>query len=217
MAIRTIQILGMGFGSSPASVTASVNGTQVFTGTVTTVNQPVPSMPNFALVPDQVTLFTFEVDTTFTGTVPMTCNVYNGSVIFGEVFGNYIGVPNPVYTPEQVATITDPNVAFGQKLAIYTSVANPPFTPEEIAILQNQSIPYDPNKTDILNAHNCGLQVSGGANEYNVMQVGDVRSDVFVDGLEQNPDYDELQGPWWWTIRNGSTFTCNLEIPPAVV
>jgi len=217
MAIRTVQILGMGFGANPTQITATANGTQVFSGTVTTVNQPAPAMPNFALVPDQVVMFSFEIDTAFTGLIPMTCTVDSGTVIFGEILANYIAVPNPVYSSEQLAVITDPAVPFSQKLTIYTAVANPPFSAEELAILQNPSVPYDPTKTDILNSHGCALMVSGGSTQYGEIDNTDPRANVYVDGLQQTPDHSELAGPWWWQISSGSTLAYNLEVDPAVV
>lgn len=218
MAIRTVQILGQGFGSNPASVTATANGTQIFSGTVATLNQPAPAMPNFELVPEQVVLFTFEIDTAFTGAIPMTCTVDTGTVIFGEIFANYVGVPNPVYSPEQLAILTDPAVPYSEKLTIYTAVATPPFTTEEMAILEDPAVPYNPNKTAILNSHNCGLTVSGGSTVYGGIDgTTDPRDNVYIDGLAQTPDHDELAGAWWWRVSNESTLTYNLEVAPAVV
>lgn len=214
MATRTVQILGMGFGSSSARVTATANGTQVFTGTVTTVNQPVPQLPNFDLLPDQTILFTFEIDTAFTGQIPMTCTVENGTVIFGDIQANYVPIANPVYSPEQISTLQNPSTTRSQKLAIWTQVATPPFTAEELATLE------DPNTSsatvaEITNAHGCAITVGSGASVYSSIDDTDARSNVVIDGVAQLPDRGDLPGTWWWTINNGSTLSYNLDVDPA--
>lgn len=95
---RTFQFYGVGYGSSPVSVTASINSTQIFSGAVPTVDQPVNPQPT-PLPSDQVVLFTLPdsavLNTDFAGSLPMTITVTGGSgVLFGDIFSNYfIGDP----------------------------------------------------------------------------------------------------------------------------
>lgn len=215
MAIRTIQVLGMGFGSEPASVTVTANGNQIFNGTVPTSNGPVWSLPNRDLIPDLEVLFNFEIDTSFTGLIPMTCAVNSGTVIFGSVFANYVSIPNPIFTQQQRETLFNPSTPLSTKVSIYSSVANPAFSPEEIAILENPATPPT-TFNQILNQHNCNLQISSGPNTYGYITNTDCRGNVTIDGVAQTPNRD-LPGTWWWTINNSSTMAYELEVNPATV
>lgn len=90
MANRTVQITGYGHGASPASVTATVNGQQVFSGEVPTVETPDPGYPSTSAT----VLFTFEIPVEFSGSLPMTVAVENSSVTFWHIYANYSNIAN---------------------------------------------------------------------------------------------------------------------------
>jgi hypothetical protein len=216
MAIRTLQFQGMGFGASPATITVTANGQQIYNGTVPTVNQPLPVLPNPALIADQVTLFNLEIDTAFSGQIPMTCAVNNGTVIFGDVLANYIYVYNPVYSAEQIAILINPATTTSQKIPIWSQVANPPFSAEELATLENPST-TTATVGQIVAAHGCRLLIGGGSTQYGIIDSNDARSNVAIDGVTQSPDRGDLTGTWWWSVANGSTLSYNLEVDAAAV
>lgn len=216
MAIRTVQLLGMAFGPDPVTVTATANGTQVFSGTVTTIDQPVPVLPNLDLTVDQVPLITFEIDTAFTGQIPMTCVVAGGTVIFGEIFANYVSIPNPVYSQAQLDILSNPASTRADKIPVWTAVANPPFSTEELATLENPAT-TSATVQQIIDAHNCAGTISSGSNEYQSIDNTDARSNVVIDGVPQTPEHGDLPGSWWWTIGDGSTIAYNLDVDPALV
>lgn len=90
---RTFQFLGQGYGSDPVSITASINSTQVYSGTIPTIAGPADSWP---VVPtnEQVILFSIDnsaaLNTDFAGSLPMTIVVSGGNgVLFGEINSNY--------------------------------------------------------------------------------------------------------------------------------
>lgn len=215
MAIRTIQIHGKSFGATPNMVVATLDGSQVFNGAVTTVNEPVWSLPNLALVNQQDLLFTFDVDTDLTGEIPMTVTVSDGTVIFGEILTNYVSMYNPVYTAEQITELANPSTTPAQRNAIYETVANPPLSTEELTTLADPGVAQSVKNT-ILRQHGCSMMVSSGPSGFQVLDYADPRSNPSINGVAQNPTRDQ-SGTWWWAISAGSSLSYDLLIPPAKV
>jgi hypothetical protein len=215
MANRTVQILGQGYGSNPAQITVTANGTTVFSGAVNTVDQPLPALPNLAINLSEI-LCTFQIDQAFTGQIPMTCAVSSGTVIFAQIYCNYVSIPNPVYTPEQIATLNNPTTTQADRVAVYTQVAVPPLSQTDIdTLLDPTSTPAQVNA--ILVAHNCLTYISSGADGYGPIDNTDARSSVTIDGIAQTPDHGDLPGTWWWQINTGSTLAYQLDVDPATV
>jgi hypothetical protein len=215
MAIRTVQILGQGYGANPAEITVTANGNTIFLGTVATVDQPLPALPNLEIDLTNI-LCTFEIDTAFAGEIPMTYAVSAGTVIFADIYANYISIPNPVYTTAQLETLQDPATSWQDHVAIYIQVAVPPMSQAEIDVLLDKEIPIS-EKNAIVAAHNCTGSISSGADGYGLIDQTDSRSSVVIDGVAQTPNYSELPGPWWWTVNTGSTMTCQFTVDPATV
>lgn len=213
MPIRTVQIQGQGYGSTPAQITVTANATTVFSGTVSTVDQALPSLPNPAINLSNV-LCTFEIDTAFVGSIPMTCAVSTGAVIFAKILANYVSIPNPVYTPAQIATLSNSGTTQVQRVEIYTPVAVPALTQAEIDVLLNPT--PSPEQNDVIIAHNLSTYTLG-PDTYGPIDNTDPRSTVVIDGIAQTPDHGELAGTWWWTINAGSTMTYQLDVDPAAV
>lgn len=215
MANRTIQLLGQGYGSSPAQITVTANGNTVFSGTVSAVDQPPPPLPNPALTLAEI-LCTFEIDQAFTGQIPMTCAVSSGTVIFAQICANFVLISNPVYTPEQIAILTSPTTTQAERVTIYTQVAVPSLSQTDIdTLLDPASTPAQINA--ILVAHNCLPYISSGADGYGPIDNTDARSSVVIDGIAQTPDHGQLPGTWWWIINAGSTLAYQLDVDPATV
>jgi len=91
MQTRTIKVLGWGEGSSgSAKITAELDGTTVFSGTVNLVeltkhNESEKTAP---------TLFSFELPMEFTGTKHMKVIVADATVRFAYIVGNYTQITN---------------------------------------------------------------------------------------------------------------------------
>lgn len=210
MSERTVVFKGLAFGSSPATMQATANGVNVFSGSVTTQNAPVPPMPG--PTSDPVPLFTMTVDTAFTGTVPMTCEVTSGTIIFATIAANYARVVNPIYSAEQYSILVSPTSTDEQRNAIYVAApATPPLSAEDIALIQGPGTPDD-QYVAVLNAHNIQPTVSGGVDAFGVISYSDPRTNVYINGILQNPDRTGLGGIWWWTVSAGSTISYDLTV-----
>jgi hypothetical protein len=103
MADRTIKTYGKVWGnsSSPATVSITWNGQQVYNGTVPTSDDPPSSQIDFA---DMIVLGTWTIDTSITGSQPLAISVQNGSFLFQTLHGNYggnivEGSPGIIVTP----------------------------------------------------------------------------------------------------------------------
>lgn len=87
MATRTITQQGQAYGATTASITASINGTEIFSGPVLTLDQPPPPMPGTQIVNN---LFSWTVDTSFTGSQTLSISVLGSLLILADTQANYI-------------------------------------------------------------------------------------------------------------------------------
>ena len=98
---RTFQFRGIAYGNSPVTVTASVNSTQIFSGTITALpgNLPVPDYPTPQEAYDTVAFSLVDsalLNTDFAGSLPMTIEISGGNgVIFTNIFCNWFLGVNP--------------------------------------------------------------------------------------------------------------------------
>jgi hypothetical protein len=92
---RTFQFYGIGYGNTPVTVTARVNSTEIFSGEITTINQPINPVPYpTPEIADTNVLFSLAdsalLNTDFAGSLPMTVVVTGGEgVLFGQIKSNY--------------------------------------------------------------------------------------------------------------------------------
>ena len=89
---RTLQFIGLAYGSTPVTVTAQINGTTVFSGEVSTIDTPWPeptdlSSGNVLFSVTDSSLF----PTNFAGSYPMTITASNGlGIVLGDVLSNWM-------------------------------------------------------------------------------------------------------------------------------
>jgi len=99
MTTRTVKMLGLAYGSTPAEIAVTLDGAPVYTGTVPTLDQSPLSGPDPDAVESTVEFCTFEIPMDFEGTKPMTCLVTNGTVIFAQITANYCVIGNAILAP----------------------------------------------------------------------------------------------------------------------
>jgi hypothetical protein len=209
---RTIQILGQGYGTVPATITVKANGNTVFSGAVNTVDNPNP--PRNTPVPQL--LYSFEIDRSFTGAIPMTCEVSSGTVLFESVKTNYMLVPNPIYTTEEMAVLSNPDATDAEYVVVYSAGANPPFTQTEIDNLLDPAFP-DAEKEAIVAAHNCQSEVLLGVDSFAEMSPDPLSSLILYTATGNIPlyaDHAEAPGTWSWLVSENETLGFNLTVPP---
>lgn len=208
-----VQIWGTGFGSSPASITVTVDGVQTFSGTVPTLDIAPTSFPPPGPTEEQIASLC-EID--FTGDTDsakqVSVTAVAGSVTLCIEKQNNCAIPNPVFSEEQFDILVDPEQSYTAKNPIIFSMANPPFTPEEQAIYTDPTTTAE-TRQQMREDHNVSTYVSSGDTGF-VMIAGETRTNVQLDGVAQDPIRQAGQaGTWNWLIPQGSTLTYTNILP----
>jgi hypothetical protein len=92
---RTFHFNGIGYGNTPVTVTARVNSTEIFSGEIPTIDQPIDPVPYpTPEIANTTVLFSLAdsalLNTDFAGSLPMTVTVTGGlGALFGEINSNY--------------------------------------------------------------------------------------------------------------------------------
>lgn len=213
MTNRTLKFVGKGFGDTPASIVASVNGNVVYSGEITTAPLPV-SMDYTTYGP----IFTAEIPVEFYGNIPVSVQITNGTIVVGETMANYNSTRNPAILEPQWAIISNPASTVEERTAAFGVNATPPFTAEEIATLNafNESDPASVAACEaIQTAHGVSPFISTGADVFTAIYP-DPEQDPKIDGIPipvPNPQPDPNTGDWTFEAPQGTTLTFTLVIP----
>jgi hypothetical protein len=96
MTIRTFKQFGMAYATESLTIAASIDDSVVYEGTIPTVDQPGPGDPASLIYPFGESLFTWELDTAFSGTVTMTFTIAGpGRLYLTDTLANYVQIKNP--------------------------------------------------------------------------------------------------------------------------
>ena len=210
MTNRTVQIYGYGYGSTPASIEVTLDGNIVYNGTIATTSGPTPTLPDDRDTVTFVAICEFELPVDYAGTLPMSCNVTNGTVIFAEIYANYCKITNPVYTEQEIQTLGNTSTPVSELIPILSAHASPPFSAGDIAFLES-----NPRSTwkPLLVEHNALAMISSGPTGYKFINgPDDPRTGVTIDGISQIPDHNQYPGQWWYRVNNGSTLAYNMVV-----
>lgn len=100
MTTRTFKQLGQGYGSLPTTIIAKIDGVEVFSGEVTTVNQPFPTVSELSLTIDNI-LFSWTKSTDFSGTLTMEISVQGSPLLLTTTLADY-----PIDSPDKQGVFT---------------------------------------------------------------------------------------------------------------
>ena len=208
---RTLKFYGVGYGTTSATMTATLDGSIVFIGEVPTVNQTAPEDPAAANV-KSVELFAIEIPVDFGGQKAMTCEVTNGTIFFAQILANHgHTVINPVFTDHEWEILNQQGTTKQQKVDIFIRHAHPSFSQEELNLLLGYEI-SPKERRDIQLAHGVAKQLDTPDVFYSPYTT-DPRTNVIIDGKRQHPDYSLYPtGTYWWKIASGSTLEYTLNI-----
>jgi hypothetical protein len=229
---RTLQFYGLAYGDSNVSLTATINGSVVFSGEVPTINSIVPPPPiDFN---NEVILFSIEnsslFPTNYSGTYPMSIAVSGGyAVVLNNINCNYMSTDNVTATTVMenssisenvltVGTVSSGTVAIGQQLTGTNVVANTCIesgSGTTWIVNNSQTVPNTTITGGVI------TPVQGVANEYQLCYNGnpvnseatpDPRSGVIIDNIVQVPPLPKSSGVWGWIVPSGSTIAYNLTV-----
>ena len=223
---RTLQFYGLAYGNSNVSLTATINGTTVFSGEVPTINSPMPTPP--IDLSNEVILFSTENSTLFptnySGAYPMSITVTGGyGAVFHTIKSNYVMSANTTTVMENssisgnvltVGTVSSGNVSIGQFL-------NGTGIVDATRIESGSDITWIVNNSQTVpNTTITGITPEPGvADRYAQFQDVDPanseiiiypRSSVTIDGIAQPTT--EVEGMWEWHVPSGSTIAYNLNM-----
>jgi len=224
MTNRTLQFWGVGYaigGTEPITISAQLNGNEIYTGTIPTdYTAPVSVLPE-----DQVLLFTCtSIPVEYAGTMPMSIildNPMGVSAYFEQVYSNYMSKPNPVYTGPEYAFLLNPTTTQTQKVYLWEDKAVPPLSQAEISILDTTDPADAPARDAILIQHNITTDVSSGPDEFlsvvtQATEYGDPRTNVIINGTSSPRGTDPPSGTWGYLVdfpsENTGSMTCDLTI-----
>jgi hypothetical protein len=87
MTDRTFQQWAQGYGSTPCQVICQIDGNTVFSGTVTTLDQPFPSLPDPEYIGPPAA-WSWQDSADFTGTKQLTISVTGSDLLLAQTFAN---------------------------------------------------------------------------------------------------------------------------------
>jgi len=94
MTTRTFKQMGIAYGSQPANITAKIDNVVVYSGPVTTINEPFPELPNLEFsVSNQ--LFSWTANVNFSGSQVISLSVDgNVDLLLAQLSANYTPIAN---------------------------------------------------------------------------------------------------------------------------
>lgn len=92
MTTRTFKQLGQAYGSTPATITATVNSTVVFSGQIPTIDAPLPILPDLSFTGTELFTWTNTVD--FAGTQSFSISVANSPLLLTNTSADYCSANN---------------------------------------------------------------------------------------------------------------------------
>ena len=227
---RTLQFYGLAYGNSNVSLTATINGTTVFSGEVPTINSPVPAPPvDFS---NEIILFSIENSTLFptnySGAYPMSIAVSGGyAAAFNGINCNYMLTGNVTATTVMenssisgnvltVGTVSSGNVSIGQFLngtGIVDATRIESGSDITWIVNNSQTVPNttitgiipEPGVADIYGPY---YDVNPAFDTETI----DPRSSVTIDGIAQVTPATKVWGIWRWFVPTGSTIAYNLNV-----
>lgn len=178
MTIRQFKFTGS---NNDATGTITLNGTQVLNGAFTGDSTSGSVIFADSIDVDDALAVNQEI------LLPTVITVNSGSIYVALTEWNYAIVPNPVYTPEQLAVINDPATTNPERLAIVEQVANPPLSDAEKTFLLSTDPADGSEQMQILKNHNASFEIqSPSVFDWGLTSEEDAcnRTNVLLDGVE---------------------------------
>jgi hypothetical protein len=231
---RTVNFYGYAYGSTPVSLTANINGVTVFSGPVTTVDQPLPApVANINGAPALFSADSGLFPDNFCGAYPMSITVTGGSgIAVQNTYCNYMDTHKIVLgtTGSTIngTTLTIGNVISANGTALHCSVTGLGVTANTLVTADStdggKTYTISPSQTVAATDINIvsGLAVTPGNAETfmdcysgdpsNSEGTPDSRSSVEIDGVPQVPPNPTSLGQWTWLVPTGSTLSCAFNV-----
>jgi len=231
---RTINFYGYAYGNTPVSLTANINGTTVFSGAVSTIDQELPA-PNDNISNAPVLFSVTDsalFPTDFAGAYPMTIEVDGGyGIAVQNTYCNYMENFN-VKVEAGNSTISGTTLTLGNVIdgdisnvllncgvngtgvmantyvtAVSTDGVTLQVSPSQTVNSTTISVRGFPKYGDATTFVDCYAGTPS-----NSEGTPDSRSSVEIDGVPQVPPNPVSLGQWTWVVPTGSTLFCAFNV-----
>jgi SAM-dependent methyltransferase len=151
----------------------------------------------------------------YTGLIPMTISISQGSLTMGEILINHGYTPNPRFTEHTKSKIKSVS-SWSEKILILSEITDPEFSADQLEFLQRDDPAIWNQQEQLLYKHQCHLAHTDSdlwesSNKWSNVQ--DARQNVIIDGVCQTPQRDSAAtGTWHWTVSAGQVLSYDLVI-----
>lgn len=94
MTDRTFKQFGQAYGSTPATITVTLDGTEIYSGPVSTLDEPFPTFPD-AGTSYGVEIFSWTESVVYEGTKELSISVSGSPLLLADTLANYTGTIDP--------------------------------------------------------------------------------------------------------------------------
>lgn len=100
MTTRTFKQYGQAYGGTTGSIVVTLDGVEIYSGTVPTTAGPVPALPDPAVTIGSVLFSWTNPDVAFNGSQSLSIAVSGSPLLITDTYADYAMIPNPDYNPD---------------------------------------------------------------------------------------------------------------------
>jgi hypothetical protein len=206
---KTIKFLGYAYSETAVSLTVTSNGNTLFSGSVPLSGTNVTQQETVGVEYPQAELFTFPVDITFSGTMPMSIQVTGGTIVLSPVYANYNTWSEPIISASGLlAGVTYKILSLAN--TDFTQVGAPNNNVGTEFVATGPTTGTGTVEQQLSPNYTSASATGWGPVYHSAGGLVDCRNNVTIDGIAQSQPPDS--GTYWWTVGPNSTIGFDLSV-----